>query len=130
MPANEKTQKRTIAHALFTYRTAIGGEGVAMRGDTVDLLPADIERGEKWDAFTPEVGDKPAPAGKLPDYPANGSPAEQDNWITSGTVEEIMAAVNADPAIVDSVIAAETRRKDAARKTLLEALSVLVGRSS
>jgi hypothetical protein len=131
LQADAKREKRTIAHALFTYEPEDGGQAIALRGATVDLLPADIERGEKHQAFTAKAGQMPTPSGStLPEYPKTGTPAEQDNWVTSGTVEEILAAVNADPAIADSVTAAEGRRKDSARKTLLEALTVISNRSA
>ena len=119
-----KTEKRTIAHALFTYVHPVhGGSGMAFRGDTVDLLADDIERGEKFDAFTDKVGVKPTPQGStLAGFPAEGD-AEQDAWVKSGTIEEIMTAVREDPAIAPKVLKAEERRKDQARKGLLEALA-------
>lgn len=123
-------EQRTIAHALFSYRLPGGGEAIAMRGQTVNLLPADIKRGERFGAFTQAVGEKPTPTGStLPGYPADESEAEQDAWVVAGTEDEILAAVNGKPEIVDSVIRAEQRRKDSARSTLLLALAALAGRS-
>ena len=126
MAATPKTEQRTIKHALFSYALPSGGEAIAFRGQTIDLLSDDITRGEKFGAFTAGVGELPTSQGSLlPAYPVDNQ-VEQDAWIVSGSEEEILSAVNAQPEIVDSVIAAEARRGDAARKPLLESLALLV----
>lgn len=113
--------KKVIKHALFTYATPDGGEAVALRGQTVDLSDEDVARGERFDAFTD--GGAPQPVGQLSPYPLDGGQAEQDAWVTNGTVEEIVDAVGARPEIAASVVTAEQRRGASARKTLLSALS-------
>jgi hypothetical protein len=125
----DKLEKRTIRHGLFAYDLPGGGQAIAFRGDTVDLMPHDVEKGEKFDAFTANVGDSPEPAANttLPHYPIDGTEAEQDAWIDSGSVPEIVDAVNAQPEIADSVLAAEQRRKSNARKTLLDAVAKIAG---
>jgi hypothetical protein len=124
-PAPE-LQARTILHGMFTYDLPGGGQAIARRGDTVGLLPHDVERGERFHAFTAKPGQLPEPAGSiLPAFPIEGSEAEQDGWVGSGSVQEIITAVNARPEILTAVIAAEQRRGDAARTTLLAALAKL-----
>jgi hypothetical protein len=126
--AEAKLEKRTIQHSLFTYDLPGGGQAIALRGATVDLLPHDVERGEKFDAFTAKAGVLPEPSGSmLPVYPVDGSEAEQDAWVDSGSVQEILTAVAERPEIAASVIAAEQRRRDDARKTLLEPLAKIAG---
>ena len=127
--AEAKREERTISHALFTYTNEAGIEhgGMAFRGQTVALLPADIKRGEAAGAFTNKVGDEPQPSGStLPPFPVDGESVEEEQvrWVESGTVDEVLAAVNADPSIAEKVSAAEQRRHGgAARVTLLEALT-------
>lgn len=125
----EDREKRTIRHALFTYALPGGGEAIATRGHTVELGQADIERGERFGAFTDKVGEKPEPEGStLPPFPVEGSEAEADAWVVAGTVDEIVKAVNEDPSIAGAVLAAEQRRKDDARSTLLAAVATVAGR--
>lgn len=121
----DKLEKRTVRHGLFSYDLPGGGQAIAFRGSTVDLLPHDVERGEKFDAFTPNVGDSPDPpaASTLPVLNPDATDAEADAWVESGTVPEIVDAVNARPEILSAVLAAEQRRKGDARKSLLEALA-------
>lgn len=128
-PAAPTLQARTIRHGLFSYDLPDGGQAIAWRGDTVDLLPHDVERGERHQAFTASVGQLPEPpaSSTLPVLNPDASDAEADAWVESGTVQEILDAVNARPEILSAVIAAEQRRKDNARKTLLEALAKLNG---
>lgn len=125
-----KTSARTIAHALFWYADPDQPkvERMARRGDTVDLLEADIARGEAHGAFTGKVGAEPEVSqGTLLDFPAEGSEADQDAWVTSGKVDEVVDYVRAHPEHVDLVLAAEQRRGDSARKTLLESLATVAG---
>lgn len=128
-PADAPLEKRTIRHGMFSYDLPGGGQAIAMRGDTVDLLPHDVARGEKFDAFTAKVGQMPEPpaASTLPVLSAEASDAEADAWVESGTVPEIVDAVNARPEILSAVLAAEQRRKSDARKSLLEALAKMNG---
>jgi hypothetical protein len=65
----------------------------------------------------------------LPPFQADASDAEKMAWVESGTVQEIVAAVNAQPEILPAVIAAEESRKGDARKTLLDALARMSGGS-
>lgn len=127
--ASTKLERRTIRHNLFSYALPGGGEAIAFRGATVELMPADIARGEKFDAFTANVGDSPDPpsGSSLPPFPVDGTDAEQLAWAESGTVPEIVAAVNAQPEIVTAVVNAEQRRKGDARKSLLETLGRMSG---
>lgn len=121
-------EPRTIQHSLFSYDLPEGGQAIAFRGSTVNLLPHDIERGERFDAFTAEPGVLPEPAGStLPGYPIDGSEAEQDAWVGSGSVQEIVAYVNGNPESIDSILAAEQRRGTDSRKTLLDALAKIAG---
>lgn len=123
--ADVALEKRTIRHDLFAYDLPGGGQAIARRGDTVDLMAHDVTRGDKFEAFTGKVGATPDPptASTLPAFPIEGTEAEQDAWMDSGTVPEIVATVNADPAILTAVLAAEGRRgEDKARRSLLEAL--------
>lgn len=125
----DKLEERTIRHSLFTYDLPDGGQAIAMRGSTVQLLPHDIERGERFDAFTPD-GELPEPSGStLPGFPLEASEAEQDNWVGSASIQEILTAVGERPETLEPVLAAEQRRGDAARKTLLEALAKLASQS-
>lgn len=127
--AKTDTQKRTIAHALFTYRDESGAEQIAFRGAEVDLAPADVARGEKHDAFVVE-GDEPSRLGDLAEYPLGEGTdvpqAEQDAWVRAGKIDEIVAAVNARPEIAQSVLDAETRRGEQARKGLLTSLGSFI----
>lgn len=127
--ADAKLEQRTIRHGLFSYDLPGGGQAIAFRGSTVDLLPHDIERGEKFDAFTAKVGDSPDPpaSSTLPVLGEDASDAEANAWVESGTVQEIIDAVHARPEILPAVIAAEQRRKGDARKTLLDALAKMGG---
>lgn len=119
-------QARTIRHDMFTYDLPNGGQAIARRGDTVDLLPHDIERGHRFEAFTAKPGLLPEPAAStLPAFPLDGSMVEHDAWVGSGSVQEIITAVNLRPEILTTVVAAEQRRGDAARSTLLDALAKL-----
>jgi len=117
-----ETTKRKIRHALFTYGVPGGGQAVAFRGQTVDLLSEDVERGEKFDAFD-SPGAEPELAGDLAPFPKDGTDAERDSWVANGTIKEVTDAVAADPDIAEAVLAAEQRRGESARKTLLAALS-------
>lgn len=119
-------QARTIRHDMFTYDLPNGGQAIARRGDTVDLLPHDVKRGHRFEAFTAKPGLLPEPAAStLPAFPLDGSMVEHDAWVGSGSVQEIITAVNLRPEILTTVVAAEQRRGDAARSTLLDALAKL-----
>lgn len=128
-PADAPTEKRTIRHHLFSYDLPGGGNRIGFRGETVDLLAHDIARGEKFDAFTPKVGDEPdAPTNStLAALKSDASDEDMDGWVMSGSVSEIMAAVNGDPEKARQVLDAEQRRGDDARKTLLDPLARIVG---
>lgn len=125
-------ERRTIRHNMFAYDLPGGGNAIGMRGQTVPLMPHDVDRGERFGAFTALPGHLPEPQGSiLPAYPVDGdsAAAEQDAWVKAGTIDEIMAAVDAQPEIVASLIEAETRRGPAARKSLLAALATLEARA-
>jgi hypothetical protein len=127
------TTKKTIAHALFWYRDPADEkvERLARRGDTVELLEADVKRGEEHGAFTAKVGQEPdAPTGStLPDFPAEGSQQEQDSWVDAGKVDEILAYAAAHPDQRQAITDAESRRGDKARSTLIEGLAKLAGQA-
>jgi hypothetical protein len=121
-------EKRTVQHNLFSYDLPAGGQAMAMRGETVDLLPHDVAKGERFNAFTAKPGTLPEPAGStLPAFPVDGSEAEQEGWVSSGSVQEILNEVALHPETLSLVIAAEQRRADASRKTLLDALGKMNG---
>jgi len=118
--------ERTIAHSLFTYTDESGAQQIAFRGTTVKLNKADIERGEKHDAFTKDDA-SPDRLGELSPYPLGEDgdvpESEQAAWVRAGKIDEIIAAVNKRPEIAQSVLDAELRRgEDGARKGLLKSL--------
>lgn len=117
--------KRRVVHALFTYRDQAGGEAVAFRGDDIEVLAADLERGDKFGALA-APGAELEPAGDLVAYPLDGAKSEQDAWVRAAKVDEVIAAVNRDPGIAQSVLDAEERRGDQTRTTLVASLTTFI----
>lgn len=121
-PRKPATEKRTIRHALFWYGDPADPavERTALRGQTVDLLAADIKRGEAEGAFTDEVGEVPGPpVGTL----MRGWPddeTEQDAWITEATADEVLTWAADHPEHREAIVAAELRRGDMARADLAD----------
>lgn len=125
------TTRKTISHALFWYLDGDGVERTALRGQTVDLIEADVTRGEEAGAFTTEVGDEPAaPEGShltpLTDTPSD---AEYNAYVDSGLVDEVLAWAAEHPEHRTGLGDAESRRGDKARKTLITALAKLAGQA-
>lgn len=46
--------KRTVVHALFTYRDSDGVQQTALRGQTVELTDEELKRAERLEAVGPE----------------------------------------------------------------------------
>lgn len=110
-------QKRTVRHALFEYEK---GTRIAFRGQEVELLPEDVERGERGDDPAVTAGSLD-PVGTLSAFPEDE--AEQDRWLKEATVEEVLQEARRNPESADGILAAEERRGKDARKTLLTALT-------
>ena len=123
--ATQTTTRRKVVHAVFTYDDGNGGQAIAFRGSLIDVLPADLERGEKFGALAAPVAELDA-GGTLTVYPIDGTAAEQDAWVKSAKVDEVIAEVNRHPEIAQSVLDAEERRGDQARTTLVASLTTFI----
>lgn len=124
-----KLERKTIKHGLFYYSDPSNPriERLAHRGETVELLPADVERGELLDAFTLEVGQEPSRFGRLPEFPTDSGLDMQKRWLASASAEEVVTYVNSleetDRALVTPVVVeAERARGREARNNVLAAL--------
>jgi hypothetical protein len=120
--------KLTVVHALFRYVDDEGRERFAMRGETVDFPDAEAKRGLRLEALAKpgEAEAAPEPAKEDPplgDFPADGDEAAQDAWIGKAKVNDVVDEANRHPEAKEALIAAETRRGENARSTLLEALA-------
>jgi hypothetical protein len=128
-----KTTSKTIAHALFWYTDPDDEkrERTALRGQTVDLLDADVARGEAAGAFTAEVGDEPdAPTdSRMAPLPESPTDVEYDAYVDAAKVDEVLNWASEHPEHRKGLGDAESRRGDKARTTLIEGLAKLAGQA-
>jgi hypothetical protein len=121
--------KRTINDAFFTYRNAEGVLIYAQRGETHDIPEGeDLDRGDKFGAFTASVGDEPVPPeGHLVDIKVEWQPDDFNRFVDAGTVKEITEKLSQvtpenQPRIARSLIEAESSRGKRVRSGLVDAL--------
>lgn len=123
--------QRTINDAIFAYYDENGRYLTARRGETVDIPEGlDIERGDKFGAFTKTVGEEPAPPADstLPDIEADWTPEEYVRFVDAGHSTEILTKLSdvapEDQArVAQNLIEAEHGRGAGARQPLLTALA-------
>lgn len=121
--------KKQVAHALFRYSDG-EHERFAMYDEVIELSAAEAKRGEELGALRdpdpePEA-EAPAPEKEpLGDFPTAGDDldAAQEAWLAKANMNEVTTFVSEHPDTAEAVMAAEQRRGDKARKTLLEALA-------
>jgi hypothetical protein len=125
--------ERVIDDAVFQYKDAEGRLLTAVRGEKVDIPDgADLARGDKWGAFTPDGKEPKPPADTLlPDIEAEWTPEEYNRLVDAATADEILDKVNAvaeeDRAeVARRLIESESSRGDTAREDLLAALAQVV----
>ena len=122
---------RTIADAVFSFKTAEGPYVAARRGETIDVPEGeDLIRGDKFGSFTAVVGQEPAPPDDtfVPDILVAWSSEEFNRFVDSATADEILDKLNAvapedRAAVARSLIEAEHGHKERARLELLAALA-------
>jgi hypothetical protein len=122
--------KKTIAHAIFRYHDDEGREVFALRGETVELSPADVKFGEKHDAFVKPADAKAAPAAgqsapppELEPFPMDGDDDAKTAWMAKATIPQVTTEADRGDDVKTAMLEAEQRRGDDARTTLLTALS-------
>lgn len=114
--ADVKRESRKVAHASFWFIDAEGRNRVALRGDTIEVAPEDMERGDRLGAFVTD----PEPTG----------PTESDAAAASDSkpakVNDILAEVGTDKEKAAAALETEKARGDDARSTLLEKLQAVL----
>lgn len=106
---------------------------VLYKGQTLDVPDSDTQALDYYRGEGAQVDLDVDPNGlDVPRFPlifdgveyVEGSPeaAERDAWVSSATVAEVLDAVDAGDASAAEALAAEQRRGDVARTTLLDAL--------
>lgn len=118
------SETQVVAHATFWYTKPDGTYTIAMRGESIEVGGADLERGKRFGAFTIENAE-PEQVGSLPDFPTEGTEVEHDSWVRSAKVQEVLDWGSEHPGDVALLLAAEERRGSDARKTALEGLALL-----
>lgn len=120
--------KKTIAHAFFTYTDNHGAFIMAHRGETVDVPEgADLERGEKFGAFTAHVDQEPPPPAdtEIPNIDLGWGSSDYDRYVDAGHIDEIKAKFAEVPEEAKAGVARQlfdAELKGRARKQLLEFL--------
>lgn len=129
--------ERTINDAFFTYRDADSRLIYAQRGETHDIPTGeDLDRGDKFGAFTAVVGDEPAPPeGVLVDIKVDWKADDFNRFVDAGSSKEILAKLSkVDPAnqarIAESLIEAESSKKKRVRSKLVASLNEVANGAS
>jgi hypothetical protein len=122
--------ERVINDAVFQYQDTEGRLVTAVRGEKVDIPEGpDLERGDKWGAFTPDGKEPKPPEGTfLPDIEAEWTDEEYVRLVDAATGDEVLTKLNGvseenRPEIARRLIEAESSRGGTAREELLAALS-------
>lgn len=121
---------RTINDVAFEFRSTEGPLVTVRRGETVDIPEGpDLERGDKFGAFTAVAGVEPLPPEGtiLPDILVEWTPQEFNRFVDAATADEITqrlydVAPEDQPFVARQLIEAETTRKKV-RKNLVTTLS-------
>lgn len=112
--------RRTVEHALFNYVDSDGVARMALRGESIELSAEASARGDQLGALVPEHGSVALPS----QFPLEGDDAARSTWMAEATVKDIQAAAGvASDEVKAAMLAVELRRGDAARKTVVAALS-------
>jgi hypothetical protein len=117
--------KRTIADAFFHFKTAEGPFLTARRGENVDIPEGeDLDRGDKFGAFTAKVGQEPPPPEDttVPEILVEWTPEEFNRFVDAATADEILAklgevAEEDQPRVAERLIEAENGHKPASART-------------
>src|SRR4051812_2249429 len=125
--------KRTIADAFFHFKTTDGPFLTARRGETVDIPEGeDLDRGDKFGAFTAEVGQEPPPPEDttVPDILVEWTPEEFNRFVDAATADEILAKLSEvaeedQPRVAERLIEAENGHKSRKRKSLIARLDAV-----
>lgn len=139
--SDSNTKQVTIRHKAFSYRVLsdhpvepgkqIYVEHLARRGDTIDVLPEDYVRGERFGAFE-GVGPEPEPEPSgVPDL-ATATDTDLINWIKDGspTVQDVVDASQGNPEYADRLLTAEAAATgNDSRKGVVEGLQAVVRRA-
>lgn len=101
--------QRTIKFALFSYTDPSGRTVDAYRGDTVDLSPEDIKRGEEYGAFTDRVGQEPPSPGTIAEAtdPSLATQQELRAWVRDANEAEVVARAKDNPSEAQALLDAE-----------------------
>jgi hypothetical protein len=141
----QKTESRKIKHLAFAYLVeqphpyepdkTVFVERLARRGDTVELLPYDVAKGERFGSFYTEEEEQ---AVEEQEVALNDLDTEElSDWLNSDgefegdqkpTVNQVLNAAKGNPDLATRLVEAENLATDGdPRSSLIEGLAKIAG---